>query len=143
MTLRDIEVIDQMEGLSRIEYDWEESTDSRTGEGYLSPGERVTAYATYEITTDDIQNGKIVNKAFARGKTMQGKTIESNEPEAPTSISPEGQSGKKSGSPETGDDTDIFIYLMPAIISFTILITSFVLGEIQRKKMAFDDEEKD
>ena len=143
VTLRDIEVIDQMEGLSRIEYDWEESTDSRTGEGYLSPGERVTAYATYEITTDDIQNGKIVNKAFARGKTMQGKTIESNEPEAPTSISPEGQSGKKSGSPETGDDTDIFIYLMPAIISFTILITSFVLGEIQRKKMAFDDEEKD
>ena len=143
VTLRDIEVIDQMEGLSRIEYDWEESTDSRTGEGYLSPGERVTAYATYEITTDDIQNGKIVNKAFARGKTMQGKTIESNEPEAPTSISPEGKSGKKSGSPETGDDTDIFIYLMPAIISFTILITSFVLGEIQRKKMAFDDEEKD
>ena len=143
VTLRDIEVIDQMEGLSRIEYDWEESTDSRTGEGYLSPGERVTAYATYEITTDDIQNGKIVNKAFARGKTMQGKTIESNEPEAPTSISPEGQSGKKSGSPETGDDTDIFIYLMPAIISFTILITSFVLGEIQRKKMAFDDEERD
>ena len=143
VSLRDIEVIDQMEGLSRIEYDWEESTDSRTGEGYLSPGERVTAYATYEITTDDIQNGKIVNKAFARGKTMQGKTIESNEPEAPTSISPEGQSGKKSGSPETGDDTDIFIYLMPAIISFTILITSFVLGEIQRKKMAFDDEEKD
>ena len=143
VTLRDIEVIDQMEGLSRIEYDWEESTDSRTGEGYLSPGERVTAYATYEITTDDIQNGKIVNKAFARGKTMQGKTIESNEPEAPTSISPEGQSGKKSGSPETGDNTDIFIYLMPAIISFTILITSFVLGEIQRKKMAFDDEEKD
>ena len=143
VTLRDIEVIDQMEGLSRIEYDWEESTDSRTGEGYLSPGERVTAYATYEITTDDIQNGKIVNKAFARGKTMQGKTIESNEPEAPTSISPEGQSGKKSGSPETGDDTDIFIYLMPAIISFTILITSFVLGEIQRKKMAFDDDEKD
>ena len=143
VTLRDIEVIDQMEGLSRIEYDWEESTDSRTGEGYLSPGERVTAYATYEITTDDIQNGKIVNKAFARGKTMQGKTIESNEPEAPTSISPEGQSGKKSGSPETGDDTDIFIYLMPAIISFTILITSFMLGEIQRKKMAFDDEEKD
>ena len=143
VSLRDIEVIDQMEGLSRIEYDWEESTDSRTGEGYLSPGERVTAYATYEITTDDIQNGKIVNKAFARGKTMQGKTIESNEPEAPTSISPEGQSGKKSGSPETGDNTDIFIYLMPAIISFTILITSFVLGEIQRKKMAFDDEEKD
>ena len=143
VTLRDIEVIDQMEGLSRIEYDWEESTDSRTGEGYLSPGERVTAYATYEITTDDIQNGKIVNKAFARGKTMQGKTIESNEPEAPTSISPEGKSGKKPGSPETGDDTDIFIYLMPAIISFTILITSFVLGEIQRKKMAFDDEEKD
>ena len=143
VTLRDIEVIDQMEGLSRIEYDWEESTDSRTGDGYLSPGERVTAYATYEITTGDIQNGKIVNKAFARGKTMQGKTIESNEPEAPTSISPEGKSGKKSGSPETGDDTDIFIYLMPAIISFTILITSFVLGEIQRKKMAFDDEEKD
>ncbi|MBR3188764.1 MAG: hypothetical protein IKF59_12115, partial [Lachnospiraceae bacterium] len=50
VSLRGIEVIDQMEGLSRIEYDWEESTDSRTGEGYLSPGERATAYATYEIT---------------------------------------------------------------------------------------------
>ena len=141
VTLRDIEVIDQMEGLSRIEYDWEESTDSRTGEGYLSPGERVTAYATYEITTDDIQNGKIVNKAFARGKTMQGKTVESNEPEAPTSISPEGKSGKKSGSPETGDETDLILYLLPGLVSFAVLVTSFFLGEIQRKKMAFDDEE--
>ncbi len=143
LTLRDIEVIDQMEGLSRIEYNWEESTDSRTGEGYLSPGEKVTAYATYEITSDDIRNGKIVNKAFARGKTMQGNIIESNEPEAPTSISQEEKEGKRSDSPETGDETDIFIYLFPAIVSLTVLITSFVLGEIQRKKMAFDDEEKD
>ena len=141
LTLRNIEVIDQMEGLSRIEYDWEESTDSRTGEGYLSPGERVTAYATYEITSDDIQRGKIVNKAFARGETLQGKTIESNEPEAPTSISQEGKEGKRSGSPETGDETDLFIYLFPAIVSFAVLVTSFVLGEIQRRKMAFDDEE--
>jgi hypothetical protein len=141
LTLRDIEVIDQMEGLSRIEYNWEESTDSRTGEGYLSPGERVTAYATYEITSDDIRNGKIVNKAFARGKTMQGKIIESNEPEAPTSISQEGKEGKRSGSPETGDETDLILYLLPGLVSFAVLVTSFVLGEIQRKKMAFDDEE--
>ena len=143
LTLRNIEVIDQMEGLSRIEYDWEESTDSRTGEGYLSPGESVTAYATYEITSDDIQRGKIVNKAFARGETLQGKTIESNEPEAPTSISQEGKEGKRSGSPETGDETELFIYLLPAVVSFAVLFTSFVLGEIQRKKMAFDDEEMD
>ena len=141
LTLRDIEVIDQMEGLSRIEYNWEESTDSRTGEGYLSPGERVTAYATYEITSDDIRNGKIVNKAFARGKTMQGKIIESNEPEAPTSISQEGKEGKRSGSPETGDETDLILYLLPGLVSFAVLVTSFVLGEIQRKKIAFDDEE--
>ena len=143
VTLRNIEVIDQMEGLSRIEYDWNESTDSRTGEGYLSPGEKVTASAAYTIKSADIRNGKIVNKAFARGETLQGEIIVSNEPEAPTSISQEEKEVKRSGSPETGDETDIFIYLFPAIVSFTILITSFVLGEIQRKKMAFDDEEKD
>ena len=143
VTLRNIEVIDQMAGLSRIEYDWNESTDSRTGEGYLSPGEKVTASAAYTIKSADIRNGKIVNKAFARGETLQGEIIESSQPEAPTSISREGKEEKLSGSPATGDDTGFFIYLMPAVISFTVLITSFVLGEIQGKKMTFDDEEKD
>lgn len=143
VTLRNVEVIDRMEGLSRIEYDWEESTDSRTGEGYLSPGERVTAYATYEITADDIRNGRIVNKAFARGETMQGKIIESNQPEAPTSISQEGKEEKLSSSPATGDETDIIYFLMPFIVSFTVLISAYILEKIQKKKMTFDDEEDD
>ena len=143
VTLRNIEVIDRMEGLSRIEYDWDESTDSKTGEGYLSPGERVTASATYEITSDDIRNGRIVNKAFARGETLQGNVIESSQPEAPTSISQKGKSEYPSDSPATGDETDILMFLMPFVISITVIVSSYVLEKIQRKKMTFDDEKKD
>lgn len=143
VTLRNIEVIDRMEGLSKIEYDWDESTDSKTGEGYLSPGERVTASATYEITSDDIRNGRIVNKAFARGETLQGNVIESSQPEAPTSISQKGKSEYPSDSPATGDETDILMFLMPFVISITVIVSSYVLEKIQRKKMTFDDEKKD
>ena len=143
VTLRNIEVIDRMEGLSKIEYDWDESTDSKTGEGYLSPGERVTASATYEITSDDIRNGRIVNKAFARGETLQGNVIESSQPEAPTSISQKGKSEYPLDSPATGDETDILMFLMPFVISITVIVSSYVLEKIQRKKMTFDDEKKD
>ena len=143
VTLRNIEVIDQMAGLSRIEYDWNESTDSRTGEGYLSPGERVTASARYSITSDDIQNGRIVNKAFARGETPQGTVIESRQPEAPTSISQEGKGESSYISPATGDFTDIYAYLTPFIVSAAALIGAVVLGKIQSKKMDFGNEEKD
>ncbi|MDO5133087.1 MAG: hypothetical protein Q4D81_08900 [Eubacteriales bacterium] len=143
VTLQDIEVIDQMEGLSRIEYDWDKSTDSRTGKGILSPGEKVTASATYAITSDDIRKGRIVNKAFARGETLQGKIIECDHPEAPTSVSQEGKEELSSGSPATGDDTELLHYLMPFIVAFTVLTGAFVIEKIQRKKMIFDFEEKE
>ena len=143
VTLQDIEVIDQMEGLSRIEYDWDKSTDSRTGRGILSPGEKVTASATYAITSDDIRKGRIVNKAFARGETLQGKIIESDHPEAPTSVSQEGKEEFSSGSPATGDDTELLHYLMPFIVAFTVLTGAFVIEKIQKKKMIFDFEEKE
>ena len=143
VTLRNIEVIDQMEGLSRIVYDWNESTDSKTGEGYLSPGEKVTASAAYTITSSDIQKGRIVNKAYARGETLQGKIIESSQPEAPTSISQEGKKENSYGPPETGDDTDIYTFLTPFIVSAAALIGAVVLGKIQKKKMDFDNEGKD
>ena len=143
VTLRNIEVIDQMAGLSRIVYDWNESTDSRTGEGYLSPGEKVTASAAYTITSGDIQKGRIVNKAYARGETLQGKIIESSRPEAPTSISQEGKEENSYGTPATGDDTDIYTFLTLIFVSAAVLIGAVVLGKIQKKKMDFDNEGND
>ena len=60
VTLHDVEVVDEMAGLSALSYDW------KGEEGVLAPDETVTATATYKITSADIESGRVVNTAWAR-----------------------------------------------------------------------------
>lgn len=52
----------------------------------LTPGQSVTAKATYKITGNDIDNGIIENVAFATGQTTNGKTVKSNTAKTTTTI---------------------------------------------------------
>ncbi|MGO1543843.1 MAG: DUF7507 domain-containing protein [Gulosibacter sp.] len=63
LTLTDVSIADQMEGLSELVYDW---TDA-TAEGELAPGESVTATASYTMTQTDIDAGGVVNLADTTG----------------------------------------------------------------------------
>ncbi|QNE34310.1 DUF11 domain-containing protein [Leifsonia shinshuensis] len=61
VTLTDVEVVDELAGLSAPVYAW-------PGEkGVLAPGERVQATASYELTAADLRNGRVLNTAHAVG----------------------------------------------------------------------------
>ncbi|GAA4919913.1 CshA/CshB family fibrillar adhesin-related protein [Nesterenkonia rhizosphaerae] len=61
VTLTDVSIADELEGVSSIEYAW-------PGEaGFLAPGESVTATAEYTLTQADVDNGSVVNVATAEG----------------------------------------------------------------------------
>lgn len=77
VTLTDVNITDSLtgKGLSDIAYDWASSTDASTGEGVLSPGENVTATATYPITQDDIKSGSVTNNATAHGNPPAGTEV--------------------------------------------------------------------
>ncbi|MFM2475550.1 DUF7507 domain-containing protein, partial [Burkholderia cenocepacia] len=67
VTLTEIALRDELDGLGPIEIDWAGSTDPATGEGVLSPGESVTATATYVLTQADVDAGGVVNAAEVSG----------------------------------------------------------------------------
>jgi len=60
--LTGVSIVDEMEGLSEISYEWPGE------EGVLEPGEAVTATATYALTQDDIENEEVHNSATAVGQ---------------------------------------------------------------------------
>lgn len=70
VTLSDVSVSDQLEGISEVTYgDWP------TEDGVLAPGESVTASATYELTQADIDAGEVLNLATATGTTPSGEDV--------------------------------------------------------------------
>lgn len=75
VTLTGVTILDDLEGIGAIQYDWDGSSDVGTPAGTLSPGEVVAAYAEYPITQDDIDAGQILNNATAVGKTPSGKDV--------------------------------------------------------------------
>lgn len=72
VTLRDVKITDEMEGLSKISYDW-------PGEAHnLAPGEHATATAEYTITAADLAVGNVTNTATVtsdRGATAEDSFV--------------------------------------------------------------------
>ncbi|WTM64129.1 hypothetical protein U2H20_09160 [Humidisolicoccus flavus] len=75
VTLSNIEILDELEGLSDITFDWEGSSDPATGEGTLSPRETVTATASYTLTQSDIDAGVRSNEASVSGTDLSGDVV--------------------------------------------------------------------
>lgn len=70
VTLYDIAVTDQLDGISEVTYgDWPAE------DGVLAPGQSVTASATYELTQADIDAGEVLNFATATGTTPSGDDV--------------------------------------------------------------------
>ena len=86
VTVSDVAIIDELEGLSEIEFDWANSSDEATGEGVLSPGESVSASTTYVVTQDDLDASKVPNVAVATGKNPNGSDVTSDESSVETTI---------------------------------------------------------
>ncbi|WP_176386735.1 DUF11 domain-containing protein [Gulosibacter sp. 10] len=69
VTLQDVSISDELEGLSDLAYDW-------PGEaGVLAPGESAMATATYTLTQADVDRGEVVNSARAEGTPPGGDPV--------------------------------------------------------------------
>ncbi|MFD4992212.1 hypothetical protein ACFWH7_13145 [Cellulosimicrobium cellulans] len=70
VTLTGVSMTDELEGLSDLSYSWPAEA------GVLSPGEQVTATATYALTQADIDAGTVHNAATATGNPPSGDLVE-------------------------------------------------------------------
>lgn len=69
VTLTDVVLTDEMEGLGEITYNWQSTT------GQLAPGEQLTATVQYVLTAADIDAGEVVNSATISGISPSGDTV--------------------------------------------------------------------
>src|SRR5699024_5544629 len=69
VTLTDVELVDEMEGLGDMTYNWQSATS------HLAPGEELTATVTYVLTEADVEAGEVVNVATISGTTPAGETV--------------------------------------------------------------------
>ena len=74
-TLSGVNIVDHLEGVSEITYDWAGSSDSATGDSTLSPDEEVTATATYTLADADIIAKEVINTATAHGTDPSGTEV--------------------------------------------------------------------
>ncbi|MCM3661127.1 VWA domain-containing protein [Georgenia satyanarayanai] len=74
VTLDDVTVVDELEGLSELTYVWPGAT------GVLAPGQSVTATATYALSQDDVDAGKVENTATAIGTPPVGDPVDDEDP---------------------------------------------------------------
>lgn len=86
VTLSNVDIEDFLEGASDVGIDWASSTDDATGEGALSPGEAVSASASYDIRQSDIDAGSVLNAAVAHSRLPGGRKMDSNEARVLTTI---------------------------------------------------------
>ena len=77
-TLKNVEITDHLAGVSEVTYDWKGSSDSATEAGVLSPGETVTAEATYKLTEEDITAKEVTNTATGKGTDPRGIDVTSD-----------------------------------------------------------------
>ena len=100
VTLTDLTMTDELDGISSIKFDWDSSTDDTTDTNTLSPDESITGTATYSITQADIDACKVTNTAVAHMMSAAGGNVDSNEDTVETMLAVE--------SPELTqpDDTD-------------------------------------
>ncbi|WP_166645328.1 DUF11 domain-containing protein [Leifsonia sp. 115AMFTsu3.1] len=69
VTLTGVSITDQLPGLSAISYTWPGTP------GTLTPGQTVTATATYQLTQADINTGQVINQATATGTPPTGQNV--------------------------------------------------------------------
>ncbi|MET3565739.1 putative repeat protein (TIGR01451 family) [Leifsonia sp. 563] len=69
VTLTGVTINDALPGLSAISYTWPGTP------GTLTPGQTVTATATYQLTQADINAGQVVNQATATGTPPSGQNV--------------------------------------------------------------------
>ena len=122
VTLDGIDVVDEMleDAGVDVAIDWSTDTDDASGEDVLLPGESVTARATYAITQDDVNAGKVDNTAHATGNDPDGEPVESPDDTVTTTIESVGAiSIEKAADKEklTGDEVKVGTVLN---YSFTI-----------------------
>ncbi len=77
-TLSNVHIVDHLEGVGEIAYDWAASSDALTGDGVLAPGETVPAFAVYALTKEDIIAKNVANAATAHGTDPSGKEVTSD-----------------------------------------------------------------
>ena len=65
VTLHDVTISDTLPGLSDLSYRWPDGSTAATGT--LSPGQTVTATASLTVTQAQIDTGRVVNTALAKG----------------------------------------------------------------------------
>ncbi|GGA75853.1 DUF7507 domain-containing protein [Ornithinibacillus halotolerans] len=76
VSLTDVRITDLLEGVSEIQYvsiNGEVVKDSSTIT--LKPGDILVAEATYNITQQDVDNGKVINDAIVTGKDLKGEEV--------------------------------------------------------------------
>ena len=71
-TLYGVSITDEMEGLSKLTYDW---SAVASGTDTMLPGETAYATAEYELTQADIDAGRIDNYAFVTGTPEIGDPV--------------------------------------------------------------------
>ncbi|RLV57544.1 DUF11 domain-containing protein [Aeromicrobium phragmitis] len=94
VTLTDVSIADELEGLSEIEYAWPAEA------GVLAPGAVATATATYTLTQADLDRGELVNHAVASGTSPQGDPVDGADEERTTLPGLTGLAIEKSGTVE-------------------------------------------
>ena len=67
--LADVELVDLKDGVIVKEYSWPAQ------EGFLAPGETVTAIAEYVLTQNDIDVTVLENEATGKGKAPDGTWV--------------------------------------------------------------------
>ncbi|WP_293696846.1 CshA/CshB family fibrillar adhesin-related protein [uncultured Agrococcus sp.] len=108
VTLTAVSIVDELEGLSDLDYDW-------PGEaGTLAPGESATATASYVLTQADVDAGVVYNSATAEGTP-------------PPSPNPEDPENPIPNDPVTDEDSDDVV--VPAEPALTLAKASELLGD--------------
>lgn len=75
VTLELLELTDELAGLSAVVFEWNGGPV-----GVIDPGATITARATYEVTQQDVDAGRILNQATASGKPPVGPRVSASSP---------------------------------------------------------------
>ena len=110
VTLSGVGITDPLEGLSDLSFDW----SGAEGEGVLTPGQSVTATATYVLTQADVDAGRVDNTATTEGTP-------------PATYDPENPDVPKPQDPVT--DKDSVVTPVKALPSIDLVKTAKTAGK--------------
>ena len=124
VTLRNLSITDELEGMSEIRLDWDGSTDESTPENVLSVGESVTGTAVYNVTDDDIDRGVVDNVAIAHMESDSLGTVDSNEDMVETVlVTPE-----PIVTPDDNDDNGVASDIVEQVLTQTGANSGIIIG---------------